>query len=294
MRSVFTFLFFAIIVTPFTAFSQSATVGAIGKDIQFDGVVMEQDSKQPLAYASIGVLNKPTGTVSDSLGHFDLVIGNEYLNDTLQVSMIGYYPVKISIREFTRESRPVSINLIRKIIQLKEVVILNQFQHIIIVGRQSSGKLFQASIIPKGKKEPGIGAESGLKIQTKHYPALLENFNFYVSGNNFKYIKFRLNIYSLTNNLPDTLLFNNEILASVKDFKTGWVQIDLRPYHMVVKSDFAVTLQWVDYNKNMFAKPKILIPVALSFSQISYFRTASQDKWNSIKANSSHFVTLRY
>lgn len=292
MKSIFTFLFLA--VTPFTAISQNAASGVSGKDIQFHGVVMEQDSKQPLAYASIGVLNKPSGTVSDSLGHFDLLIGNEYLDDTLQVSMVGYYPVKRPIRELTKENGPIVFSLIRKVIQLKEVVVSNQFQHTLIVGRQSSGKLLQASIIPKGEKEPIIGAESGLKIETKHYPALLDNFNFNISRNNFKYIKFRLNIYSLKNNLPDTLLFNNEILVSLKDFKTGWTQIDLTPYHMVVNSDFAVTLQWVDYDKNMVAKPEILIPGAISFSHISYFRTASQDKWNSVKGSASYFLTVRY
>jgi hypothetical protein len=292
MRSVFTFLLLTVI--PFTAFSQNTTPGVSGKDIQFHGAVMEQGSKQPLAYVSIGVLNKPSGTVSDSLGHFDLIIGNEYLDDTLQVSMIGYYPIKRSIRYLIKENGQITISLIKKVIQLKEVVVSNQFQHTLVVGRQSSGKLFQASIIPKGKTEPSIGAESGLRIETKHYPALLDNFNFYLSGNNFKYIKFRLNIYSLKNNLPDTLLFNNEILVSLKDFKTGWTQIDLTPYHMVVNSDFAVTLQWVDYNKNMVAKPQILIPGALSLSHISYFRTASQDKWNSIKGNASYFLMLKY
>ena len=292
MRRVFTLLLLAVI--PFTAFSQNTTPGVSGKDMQFHGTVMERDSKQPLAYASIGVLNKPSGTVSDSFGHFDLIIGNEYLDDTLQVSMIGYYPIKRSIRDLIKENGPIMINLIKKVIELKEVFVSNQFQHTLIVGRQSSGKLFQASIIPKGEKEPIIGAESGLRIETKHYPALLDNFNFYLSRNNFKYIKFRLNIYSLKNNLPDTLLFNSEILVSLKDYKTGWTQIDLTPYHMVVNYDFAVTLQWVDYNKNMIAKPEILIPGALSFSHISYFRTASQDKWNSVKGNASYFLTLKY
>jgi hypothetical protein len=292
MKSIFTFLLLAVI--PLAVFSQNAISGASGKDIQFHGVVMEQGSKQPLAYANIGVLNKPSGTVSDSLGHFDLLIGKEYLDDTLQMSMIGYYPVKRAIRELAKENGPIVFNLIKKVIQLKEVVVSNQFQYTLIVGRQSSGKLLQASIIPKGEKGPIIGAESGLKIETKHYPALLDNFNFNISRNNFKYIKFRLNVYSLKNNLPDTLLFNNEILVSLKDFKIGWTQIDLTPYHMVVNSDFAVTLQWVDYDKNMVAKPEILIPGALSFSHISYFKTASQNKWNSVKGNTSYFLTVRY
>jgi CarboxypepD_reg-like domain len=296
IKTFFSFLVCPILVVTnaFNAFSQNYALGTMVKDIQFHGVIMDQADKLPLAYVSIGVLNKPVGTVSDSLGNFNLIIGNEYLNDTLQISIVGYDPQRKSIQELTKTNDAIVINLVKKIILLKEVIVSNSFQHTEIVGRQSNGSLFQVSIIPKGERKPIVGAESGLKIQSKHYPALLNSFNWYVSGNNFRYIKFRLNIYSLKNNLPDTLLFNNEILMSLKDFKTGWNQIDLASYNMMVNSDFAITLQWVDYNRNMAEEPKILIPVSLSFSHISYFRTASQDKWNTVKANSSYFVTLKY
>jgi hypothetical protein len=233
------------------------------------------------------------GTVSDSTGHFNLAVTNEYLDDTLQFSMVGYYRVKRPVKEFIGADAPIIIPLLKKIYQLKEITITNNLQQIEIVGRQSKGSLLQASIIPKGGKNPIIGAESGLRMQAKRYPAQLENFNFYVSGNNFKYIKFRLNIYSLKNNLPDTLLFNHEILVSLKNFKTGWSKIDLTPYKLTVDADFAITLQWVDYNKEMIEEPKILVPVSVSFSHLSYFRTTGQNKWNSARGNSSVFVTLR-
>ncbi|MGZ3751657.1 MAG: carboxypeptidase-like regulatory domain-containing protein [Mucilaginibacter sp.] len=291
MKSIFIFLL--PIVIPIAVFSQNGRSAIPGKDFQLHGVVMEQDSKQLLAYASIGVLNKPAGTVSDSLGHFELAVGNEYLGDTLQVSMVGYYPIKRLVRELMKADEPLIINLTKKVIQLNEVVVSNQFQHTVIVGRQSSGSFIQASIIPKGDKSPTIGAESGLKIQAKHYPALLDNFNFYLSANNLKYIKFRANIYSLRNNLPDTLLFNKEILVSLNNYKTGWTKIDLTSYHIVINSDCAVTLQWVDYNKDMVKSPEVLIPAAVSFSHICYFRTASQDKWKTVKGNFSFYATLQ-
>ena len=296
MKTSFNFLIYIISfsVCPFCVFSHHVARRALTFDTQIHGVVMDPDLKLPLAYASVGVLNKPVGTISDSLGKFDLAIGSEYINDTLQISMVGYYPVKKSIRELANVNGAVVINLTRKVMQLNEVVVSAEFQHTLIIGRQSNGSLLQVSIIPRGGKGPIIGAESGLKIESKHYPSLLDDFNFYLSANNYKYIKFRLNIYSLKNNLPDTILFNKDILIEIKNFKTGWNKIDLTPYHMIVNSDIAMTMQWVDYNKDMVKEPQVLIPVSLSLSHISYFRIASQDKWNRAKVNPSFFVTLKY
>jgi hypothetical protein len=289
MKTVFNLIIYAALFVPLMAFSQNTKLEI---SIRLHGVIMDQESKALLGYAGIGILNTPVGTVADSLGHFELAIDNEYLDDTLQVSMVGYYLVKKPIRELKKIDGPLVINLTKKVFQLNEVVVANQFHHTVIVGRQSSGKLIQASIIPKGDKSPTIGAESGLKIHTRHYPALLSNFNFYLSANNFKYIKFRLNIYSLKNNFPDTLLINKEILVSLNNYKTGWTQIDLIPYHITIDGDCAVTLQWVDYNRDMVKAPEILIPAGISLSQVSFFRTASQARWKSIKGSLSFYVTL--
>jgi hypothetical protein len=287
-HTIFLILFLPI-VYPLSVFSQ--TEKSLINPVQLHGLVLDSALKKPLAYVNIGISNQSVGTVSDINGHFDLTIPNSYLNDTLRVSMVGYHSIEIAIRQLKDTAL---IHLTKKIIELKEVVISKKIQHTEIVGMQSERSLFQVPLIPNGGKIPIIGAESGLKIKSKQYPALLNNFNFYVSGNNFKYIKFRLNIYSLKNNLPDAFLFNDEILISLKDYKTGWNQIDLTPYHMVVKADFAATLQWVDYNIDMAEKPQILIPAALSLSHVGYFRTTSLDKWSSVKGNLSFFVTLQY
>ncbi|BAU53005.1 hypothetical protein MgSA37_01172 [Mucilaginibacter gotjawali] len=169
----------------------------------------------------------------------------------------------------------------------------NQFSHVVIVGKQSTGTMIQASIIPKGDSAPTIGAETGFKLHAPSYPAMFDNVNFYVSANNFKYIKFRLNIYSLKNNLPDTLLFNKEILVSLNNYKTGWTPIDLTTDAFVINADCAVTLQWVDYNKDMLKSPLVLIPAGISFSHINYYRMASQNKWKTVKGNLSAYVSLR-
>ncbi|MEO6148797.1 MAG: carboxypeptidase-like regulatory domain-containing protein [Mucilaginibacter sp.] len=290
MKTVTALLLCLILAVPSSVFAQDVIAG---KELKLHGTIRDKENEQPLGYTSIGVLNKPSGTVSDSTGNFELVVDEAYPNDTLQISMVGYYPVKKLIRDLIKENVPVVITLEKKVTTLNEVAVSGRMLNTIVVGRTSSGGLLKASIIPKGEKAPTIGAESGLKIAAKKYPAFLENFNFYLSWNNFKFIKFRLNIYSLKNNLPDTLLFNREILVSLNNYKTGWTQVGLSSYHFVIKNDCAVTLQWVDYNKDIVEAPKVLVPVGISFSHINYYRTASQDKWKSIKGNSSVYVTLR-
>lgn len=279
------------IAFPCLSFSQNSVTGGY---IKLIGIVIDNDSRLPLAYANIGILNKPVGTVSDSTGRFALMADDQILNDTLVISMVGYTTVKRTIQELKHISGPIKFMLNKNTIVLNEVTVSNEFLHTQIVGRQSTGMFLQASIIPKGQKLPIIGAESGLRVQAKHYPALLKDFNFYVSGNNFKFIKFRLNFYSLKNNLPDTLLLNKEVFVDIRDYKTGWNKVDLSAFNIIVKADFALTLQWVDYNRDLKAEPQILIPTAISFSQLNYFRTTSQDKWNKIKASCSYFVSLKY
>jgi hypothetical protein len=283
-----------IVFGPFNARSQSTPDKTMNAGIQLHGMVMNPASAKPVPFASIGIPGTPVGTIAAADGQFDLFIGNEYLEDSLKVSSVGFASQTTAIRQLEKIKGSIVINLTENVFPLKEVRVSNKFQQTIIVGRQSSGKLIQVSIIPKGDKAPVIGAESGLKIQVKHYPALLSNFNFYLSANNLKHIKFRLNIYSLKNNLPDTLLFNKEVYIDIKDFKTGWNQVDLSAYDIIVTADFAITLQWVDYNRDLAQQPKILVPGALSFSHTTYFRLASQDKWKSVKMNASFFATLQY
>lgn len=295
MKTIFTLILTGLLTVSSGAFAQNEkNVDRLQiRGIVIRGIITGEDNKQPLAYASVGLLNKPTGTISDSLGHFELAIGPEDMADTLRVSTIGYLPLAQPVRELEKRGDTIAISLTRQIIQLNEVIVSNQFTHTLIVGRQSAGKLIQASIIPKGDKAPTVGGETGISIQAPHYPAILDNVNFYISANNYKYIKFRVNIYSIKNNLPDTLLFNKEILVSLNNYKTGWTQVDLTADNLVINADCAVTLQWVDYNKDMANSPQVLIPAGISLSHITYFRIASQDKWRSVKGNPSFYVTLR-
>ena len=54
--------------------------------IELNGKIIDQESKNPLPYVNIGVLNQEVGTVSDANGKFDLSIDKEFLNDTISAN----------------------------------------------------------------------------------------------------------------------------------------------------------------------------------------------------------------
>ena len=221
-------------------------------------------------------------------------ISQENLSDTFNISLVGYYSKKISVKDFI-ESKETTIKLIVKKIELAEVVIISDKVNTEIIGRQGSGKFIQVSIHNKKSVDETIGSEMGMRYRTKHPNAILKDFNFNVSANNFNYIKYRINIYSVKDNMPDTLIYNKQIFFTANNYKTGWTKVDLESYKIKVNQDFIVTVQWVESRMDKKENPITMIPVALSpFSKKCYTRVASQDKWKKMGMNLSNFVTLKY
>src|SRR5450631_250680 len=274
------------------AFSQRPTA----ENFTLTGLVTDKETNAPLAYVSVGILNKPLGTVTDTLGHFIFNIGQENISDSLQLSIVGFSALRISVKDFM-SSRDKTISLFVKTQQLGEVTVTNSIQrtNTEIIGRQAVNKLLQVSIHNKTTVDETIGSEMGMRFTTNRKNAIIKDFNFYVSANNFNFIKFRINIYSVKNNLPDTLIYDKQIFATIESFKTGWTKIDLESYHIKVNGDFIATVQWIESRMDKKENPIAILPVAPTpFSKNCYVRIASQDKWKRMGVNLSSFVTLAY
>lgn len=273
-----------------TGFSQNLKK----EDFGIKGKIIDQENYQPLSYVSIGILNKSIGILTDTLGNFKFQINQENLTDTLQISLVGYFSKKITVKNFI-ESKENIISLSVKPIELAGVGIVNSKVNTEIIGRQGNGKFIQVSIHNKKSVYETIGSEMGMRYKTKKTNTTLKDFSFNISGNNFNQIKYRINIYSVKNSMPDTLLYNKQIFMTLDNFKTGWTKVDLEPYNIRVPQDFIVTIQWIESRMDKKEDPITLIPVGKTFfSKNCYARIASQDKWKRIGMNLSSFVTLMY
>lgn len=297
-RSIWKVLILLLAGGPTLTFSQSlpTEVKHGEPQIHFRGTVTDEENKMPLAYVNIGVLHHAVGTVSKENGDFHLAIGQDLANEIVQVSLVGYETQRIPVKDLLqKKDTAYQIKLSKSNIQLNEVVVSAKQLQEQTEGRQEIGGMFEVTF-NESKQEASakLGTEIGTKVKSKKYPAFLKDFNWYLNSNNFDKIKFRINLYSLKNNLPDTLLLNEEIYVEVENFKTGWNKINLEPYNISVDADFAITLQWVDHELKAQKNPKIWIPGTLTPFHTVYLRDGSQDKWIRLKGNISYYLTLLY
>ncbi len=58
------------------------------QQITITGKVVDAETKEPLPYASIGIIGKPIGLISNEQGEFDFHIPSEMRNDILVISML--------------------------------------------------------------------------------------------------------------------------------------------------------------------------------------------------------------
>ncbi len=266
------------------------------ENITLHGKVLDKETNLPLAYVSVGVLNKSRGTVSDTIGQFGFSITDEYFSDSLQFSIVGYNSLRVAVKDFISYVDK-SIKLTVNVTQLADVIVTSSISRTNseIIGRQASGKLTQISIHNKTSVEETVGSEMGMVYKTNRQNAILKDFNFYISANNFNYIKFRVNVYSLKNGLPDSLIYNKQIFSTVDNFKTGWTKIDLGQYNIKIRKEFVVTIQWIESKMDKKENPITIVPFAVTpFSKNCFARIASQDKWIKKGMSLSNFVTIAY
>ena len=98
--------------------SVSASYTQEKKDVFLEGVIMDEyDTTVP--YAAIGIPSKYLGTSSNDDGGFQLSLFKSNLQDSLEVSSIGYETYKITVQDY--------LNQKEKIIVIKEEILLDWY-----------------------------------------------------------------------------------------------------------------------------------------------------------------------
>jgi hypothetical protein len=94
------------------------------------GKIVDEETLEPLPFATIALKNKGKGTVTNNNGEFGLKITPDLLNDTLAVSYLGYIRSEIPVRQAFHED--LSISMKREFISIPEIIIKNQIPQEII------------------------------------------------------------------------------------------------------------------------------------------------------------------
>ena len=84
------------------------------------GTIINDNTSLPLQNVNIINLNKVTGTISNSMGNFEIAVS---LNDTLHLSLIGFKSLEIRVTNDWIKNKTTKIQMTEKAIALEEVVV---------------------------------------------------------------------------------------------------------------------------------------------------------------------------
>ena len=264
----------------------------------FKGKVIDSETKSELPFANIGIKGTTIGTVSDKNGNFTLKLnGNISLNDTLQISFIGYKTNSLPLSTLTDSENVVE--LLPKEDQLSEVFISSKKPKEKTIGRNhiGTGTFWFNFYIRDEEQNDRLGTELGMKFNLNG-DYRLKNLNFYIGSNEYNSVKFRLNIYKLDNNMPTELLNNENIIFEVRDVQSEWFKVDLTDYNIYLEKelgDFVATIQWLESEKKTSDSKFFSIPLGVNPLDTKYFREKGMSEWSSSNHNLSfYFVVDKY
>lgn len=229
------------------------------KELLLYGNVKDAKTEAPLPYANIGVVHKEQGTVSDSNGFFEIRLTESNANDTIRISMIGYKPKMLTVKNLRSKKGEVEIQLAEEISELKEVVVTAKKWK-----RNTLGNKTKSTFIGHLFYYEQLGKEMGIKINIGRKPTVVDDFNFHISYNRFSAKSFfRLNMYKIVNGKPSDTILKENIIIAVEPKQTGMISTNLKAYDIVLTEDVIVTLEWVDTEGDIKPTEALVLSVGL-------------------------------
>ena len=78
--------------------------------IRVKGVVLDETTRQPIAFANIGIIGTAAGAASDMDGLFELIVSEKLATYMMRVSAVGYASAEMKVYE-ARDKGEVQILL---------------------------------------------------------------------------------------------------------------------------------------------------------------------------------------
>jgi hypothetical protein len=253
----------------------------------------------PIPYASLGIKNKPIGTVADASGHFfPEAFAQASPTDTMVVSCIGYQSLKLVVADLAKLSiSPANrLALSPQTQALSEVVVRSTSWKRHTIGRDgSSGFTFYNFHLSSDKLPANkLGREVGTILHVTPN-SFVEEAYVYIRQKSFRHLRFRLNVRALdSQDHPAASLLTQDVQFAVADSTASWQHLDLKPYNINVgpQNRIAVTLEWLDgaptKQQDWYS---VSIPAALSATHRMVFRDKSEDQWKVQPINLSLYIT---
>lgn len=152
--------------------------------------VLSESTREPVVYASVGVINRNLGTVTDTLGNFSLAIPAEFADDSIRISSVGYVAKTFAVKDI--RNIPDTILLADDVVLLNELVVKPQKLRHRTAGRKGAGGFIYIEI--EGYKAAGQGLATPLKVKERAWLKEL-GFTIQTDSRPLSKMKFRVNVY---------------------------------------------------------------------------------------------------
>jgi hypothetical protein len=232
--------------------------------------IIDESTQQPIEFANVGIVGAGVGTVCDESGKFSFTVPDSLKQQSIKISSIGYQSKSISVTE---------AGLLKKIalkpatVTLNEVAITVKKSKIKLVGNVTKHKSVRG-----GFTKNNLGSEIAIKLNIKEKKTHIRKFFVNILSSTIEKPIFRLNIYKkdVEGGPGENILKQNVIVEPTQAL--GLVEFDLSTLNIFVDEDTFIALEWIkDLGdvKGLYFSTKLI-------GTGTYFRKASQDKWQKI------------
>ncbi|HEX8429002.1 carboxypeptidase-like regulatory domain-containing protein [Hymenobacter sp.] len=214
----------------------------MAQENRLSGRIVDQKTKEPIPFASIGLKEEQTGALTNEYGFFQMSMPEKNAQDSLIVLALGYKRVAVLVKRGNANLADLIIEVPKRVVELANVTV-------------KGGKIKDLSLGSKSAT-PGEGMIQGMpgsqyaffvKNDKNKKLGNVRSVSFYIGENGFPREPFRVRLYKADGNYnsPNTDILTENVVVSAP--KGGeWYTIDLTPYNIEAPTEgFFVAMEWI-------------------------------------------------
>ena len=210
--------------------------------VRISGVVLNEQTLEPISLVNIGIVNKEVGTLSDPDGSFYIRVPKHLEGDTIVFSAIGYQTRRVPVL-YLSTGREYEIKLDERPIQLPSIEVEGDksFKHDRL-GWMRGGE----GTLPVAESEGGACAT--LLLEAPEAPFLIDKVYMHILYNTKDSVRFRLRLFdvdSATQQPGKDLMVKDVFVVGKK--RIGWMNVDISEHHIEVPvKRFFLGFEWIE------------------------------------------------
>lgn len=213
------------------------------------GRIVDEKTKEPIPFASIGLKEEQTGALTNEYGFFQLAMPQKNPQDSLIVNALGYFRKAVFIKPGIKVQDMI-IEVPKRAIELANVTVKGGKVKNLALGSNSNTPgdgMIQG--MPGSQYAFFVKNEKGKKLGN------VRSVSFYIGENGFPREPFRVRLYKADGNYnsPNTDLLTENIVVSAP--KGGeWYTVDLTQYNIEAPLEgFFVAMEWIVSGDNFYS-----------------------------------------